>query len=268
MVKRNPRANSRPGQRGGAWIYGRHAVLAALANSARACQELVVTRALAAELLEGPRATPLPQGLSPVVLPKDEISRLLIRGAVHQGIALQVDPLPDPDLVSVCRPDGRERSVVVVLDQVTDPQNVGAILRSAAAFGARAVITTERNAPPPMGTLAKAASGALEHVPYVRVANLGRALDTLASLGFWRLGLDGTAPQTLQDADTSGHIALVFGAEGAGLRRLTAQKCDFLIRLPMSDKVESLNVSNAAAVALYEVTRTPRVSEAGAPARS
>ncbi len=232
-------------------------MLAAIANSARTSRELVVTRALEAELLEGPHARPLPQGLSPVVLSNEEISRLLIRGAVHQGIALQADPLPDPDLDTACRPAGQGRSVVVVLDQVTDPQNVGAILRSAAAFGAQAVVTTERNAPSPMGSLAKAASGALEHVPYVRVANLGRALDTLGGLGFWRLGMDGTAPQTLQDADTSGHIALVFGAEGAGLRRLTAQKCDFLIRLPVSDKVESLNVSNAAAVALYEVTRDP-----------
>ncbi len=256
MTGKNPRGRIRTGQRGGAWIYGRHAVLAAMANPERVCRELVLTQAVAAELLEGPRAKSLPNGLSPVVLSKEEIGRLLVRGAVHQGIALQADPLPDLDLTTACQPTGPGRSVVVVLDHVTDPQNVGAVLRSAAAFDVQAVVTTERNAPPPIGTLAKAASGALEHVPYVRVANLGRALDGLASLGYWRLGLDGDAPQTLQDADTSGNVALVFGAEGAGLRRLTAQKCDFLVKLPMSDKVESLNVSNAAAVALYELART------------
>lgn len=255
MSRKNPRQQQRGLSRGGGWIYGRHAVSAAMANPARQCRELLMTKMLAAELMEGPHALRLPPGLSLVIAQKEEIERLLPPGAVHQGIALQADPLPDPGLETTCRPAAEGRSVVVVLDQVTDPQNVGAILRSAAAFDVQAVITTERNAPPPTGALAKAASGALEHVPYVQVANLSRALDILANMGYWRMGLDGRAGQTLREVDTTGHVALVFGAEGAGLRHLTAQKCDFLIRLPMSNKVESLNVSNAAAVAFYELAR-------------
>jgi len=256
MSKRQSRERSATRNLGGGWIFGRHAVLSALSNPRRYCRKLLVTPAMAAELFEGHNAFPLPQGLSPEILSRDEIERILARGAVHQGIALQADPLPDIDLETACMPQDGSRSVVAVLDQVTDPQNVGAILRSAAAFGARAVITTERNAPPPAGGLAKAASGALEHVPYVRVVNLSRALEQLARMGYWRLGLDGTAPETLADADTTGHIALVFGGEGSGLRHLTAKNCDFLVRLPMSEQVESLNVSNAAAVSLYELARS------------
>lgn len=255
MSRKKPRHYSKNPAWGGGWIYGRHAVIAALANPERQCRDLLLTPGLAADLLQGPHALKLPDGLSPSTVPREEIDKLLARGTVHQGIALQADALPDPGIDAACQPAASGRSVVVVLDQVTDPRNVGAILRSAAAFHALAVITTDRHAPQPAGALAKAASGALEHVPYVRVSNLSRALDRLAVLGYWRLGLDGRAGQTLPEADSTGHVALVFGAEGGGLRHLTAQKCDFLVRLPMSERVESLNVSNAAAVALYELSR-------------
>jgi len=181
---------------------------------------------------------------------------LLPTGAVHQGLALQVRPLPEPTLEDICarRPDSGPR-MVLLLDQVSDPHNAGAILRSCAAFGALALIVTDRNAPPASGALAKAASGALDLVPMLHVVNLARTLDQLAELGFWRVGLNSQAPQTIGEIDLSGDIAVVLGAEGEGLRQLTARKCDFLARLPTSPALASLNVSNAAAVMLYEIVR-------------
>ncbi len=181
---------------------------------------------------------------------------MLPPGAVHQGAALLSEPLTDVALEDVLdRAAEAEKSVVLVLDQVTDPQNVGAILRSAAAFGADAVLVPDRHAPPETGALVKAASGAVEIVPLVRVINLARALEELKKAGFWIAGLDGQAPQTLAAADMTGKVALVLGAEGEGLRRLTRDHCDILVRLPISERMESLNVSAAAAVALYELAR-------------
>jgi len=243
----------RPGPPGGqAWLYGPHAVLAALGNPRRKCRRLVVTEA--AGETHGRRLAEL-GGPSPETVSREEIERLLPAGAVHQGVALAVDPLPDPDLAEILAGLPAGRGLVVVLDQVTDPHNVGAILRSAAAFGADAVLLPDRHAPGTTGVLAKAASGALDLVPLAHVVNLARELDRLKAQGFWCVGLDSEAEQTVAEADLTGRVALVLGAEGAGLRRLTRERCDLVVRLPTLNRLASLNVSNAAAVALYEIAR-------------
>jgi len=179
-----------------------------------------------------------------------DLGRLVPNDAPHQGIVIEVEALEDVWLDGILQ-QSPERSVLLVLDQVTDPHNVGAILRSAAAFGAVGIVTQDRHSPPESGVVAKAASGALERVPWVRAVNLARALEDIAEAGFWRIGLAGDADLELKDALGPERVALVLGAEGAGLRHNTRDHCDALARLPISDAVESLNVSNAAAVALY-----------------
>jgi 23S rRNA (guanosine2251-2'-O)-methyltransferase len=186
----------------------------------------------------------------------EAISRLLPPGAVHQGAALSCDPLPPLGLEEILAANsGGRRRVVLVLDQLSDPHNVGAILRTAAAFGAGAVIVQDRHAPPQSGTLAKSASGALEIVPYVEVVNIARALDHLAEAGFWRIALAGDGGRPLAEAASGGDIALVLGSEGDGIRRLVREHCDAAAVIPIDKAMESLNVSNAAAVALYEIRR-------------
>jgi 23S rRNA (guanosine2251-2'-O)-methyltransferase len=179
-----------------------------------------------------------------------DLGRLVPHDAPHQGVVIETEPLEDVWLDDVLG-DSPERAVLLVLDQVTDPHNVGAILRSAAAFGAVGIVTQDRHSPPESGALAKAASGALERVPWVRVVNLARALEEIGEAGFWRIGLAGEAEMGLKDALGSPRVALVLGAEGPGMRQNTREHCDALARLPIGDAIESLNVSNAAAVALY-----------------
>jgi 23S rRNA (guanosine2251-2'-O)-methyltransferase len=179
-----------------------------------------------------------------------DLGRLVPSDAPHQGVVVEVEPLEEAWIDDVLNGAG-ERAVLLVLDQVTDPHNVGAILRSAAAFGAIGMITQDRHSPPESGVVAKAASGALERVPWVRVVNLARALEEIGEAGFWRIGLTGEAETELKDALGPPRVALVLGAEGPGLRPNTREHCDALARLPIGDAVESLNVSNAAAVALY-----------------
>lgn len=234
----------------GVWLWGLHAVSAALANPARRLRRLLVTRAAEAALAE--RASP-PWRIAPDFVEKDRLDRQLGAEAVHQGCALLADPLPHPALPALM--EGTS-GPVLVLDQVTDPRNVGAILRSAAAFGAAAVVTQERHAPPETGTLARAASGALEVVPVLREVNLARAIAQLKEAGLWVVGLEAGAPVTLAQSGLAGRrVALVLGAEGEGMRRLTREACDELVRLPIRPAMESLNVSAAAAVALYELGR-------------
>jgi 23S rRNA (guanosine2251-2'-O)-methyltransferase len=256
-----PRTGARPGsQRGQDWLYGRHAVAAALANPARRWRRLAVLAVNADEALAlaaAARAERRGAGEPVQLVEREALERLLPTGAVHQGWALLADPPEPADLDDVLRAAETRsgRSVFLALDQVTDPHNVGAILRSAAAFGAGAVIVTAHNAPPAGGALAKTASGALEAVPLVRAANLAQALDRLKAAGYWCCGLDANAPAALAGLDLGRRVVLVLGAEGGGLRRLVRERCDFLARLPTRPELPSLNVSNAAAIALYELVR-------------
>ena len=254
--RREGRAAAQPER----WLYGRHAVAAALANPARRWRRLVALaghEAEAGELVTAARAEQR-SGAEPVqVLDRVALAALLPEGAVHQGLALDIEPLAETDLDDLLRAAelAAGRAVVIVLDQVTDPHNVGAVLRSAAAFGALGVVITEHNAPPASGALAKAASGAIELVPLVRVVNIARALDQLKAAGFWCCGLDESAAEPLAALDLGPKAALVLGSEGGGLRRLVRERCDYLARLPTRPPLSSLNVSNAAAVALYEMAR-------------
>jgi len=239
-------------------LYGLHPVAAAWVNPARTVKALYVTEAARAAL-EPAFAHAAAEGLdrpAPQIVEKDQLDRLLPPGAVHQGIALDAAPLEDVQLDDILIAAGSDdRALVVVLDQVTDPHNVGAILRSAAAFGARAVILQDRHAPPLTGVLAKTASGAVETVPLLRVTNIARTLADLRQAGFWCVGLDESGARALHEVDVTGRTCLVLGAEGEGLRRLTMERCDEIARLPTGGPIGSLNVSNAAAVALYEVAR-------------
>ncbi|MBV7257505.1 23S rRNA (guanosine(2251)-2'-O)-methyltransferase RlmB [Pacificimonas sp. WHA3] len=225
-------------------LYGRHAVEAALDNPRRVCRKLFVTGEVA-QKYHLPSDMPVERGDGAA------LARMVPGDAPHQGLVIEVDALPVVHLDELLK-GGKP---LLVLDQVTDPHNVGAIIRSAAAFGAAGVITQDRHSPPESGALAKAASGALERVPWCRVTNLSRALEEIAEAGYWRIGLAGEAERTLSDATRDLPTCLVLGAEGDGLRQNVAAHCDILARLPISDAIESLNVSNAAAVALYAVSR-------------
>lgn len=239
-------------------LFGLHPVAAAWTNPDRRCTRLLATEAGLASLagaLDQARAAGLERP-KPTVTERTELDRLLPPGAVHQGLVLDAAPLPEIDLDDIVRQGSmREGDVIVVLDQVTDPHNVGAILRSAAAFGASAVVLPDRNAPELTGTLAKSASGAAEVVPLVRIVNLARSLTELREAGYWCVGLDESGARTLARMELKGRVALVLGAEGSGLRRLTMERCDEIARLPTGGPIGSLNVSNAAAVALYELAR-------------
>ncbi len=237
------------------WLWGRHAVEAALSNPARTGLRRLVAAPGKAEGLPTP-ASQSGQSLRVETLTLQEIDRLTPPGAVHQGLALLTDPLEPVMLESICKP---AQGVVILLDQVADPQNVGAILRSAAAFGARGVVMQDRRAPPLSGALAKAAAGAVDRVPCARVVNLSRALEALADQGWRAIGLDGAAETPLSAAFDGGPVVLVLGSEGEGLRRLVSEHCDLLAHIPMPGGFESLNVATAAAIALYEVMR-PRIS--------
>lgn len=240
------------------WIYGRHAVIAALANPLRVVRHFLCLPENieeAALLLAEARAADRPPRPEPIE--RRALETLLPHDAVHQGLALEAKPLEAADLEDVLAaiPAEGAPQILLLLDQVTDPHNVGAILRSAAAFAALAVIVPEHGAPAITGALAKAASGAIETVPLVRVTNLARTLERVKTEGFWCVGLDSEATEPLTALALPARIALVLGAEGAGLRRLVREQCDYLAQLPTRGTLHSLNVSNAAAVALYALTQ-------------
>ena len=227
-------------------IYGVHPVSEALRNPRRKFIRLLATLNAARRMEAEAKAA----GLEAQIVHPKELDRLAGPDSVHQGLVLEASPLPQPRL------DQIERSgLVVLLDQVTDPHNVGAILRSCAAFKATALVATARHSPEASGVLAKAASGATEHVPFVRVTNLSRAMAELKDYGFQVVGLDSEAPLLISEIARGGPIALVLGAEGKGLRHLTRQSCDLLARLDLGGPIRSLNVSNAAAIALYALSR-------------
>lgn len=224
-------------------FWGRHAVEAALTNPERQVRRIWASREAAGNY-DFDAAIPMSFAEAP------DLGRLVPSDAPHQGIVIEVDRLPDiwlGDLIA----EAEDHRPLLVLDQVTDPHNVGAILRSAAAFDALGIVTQDRHSPPESGALAKAASGALEIVPWVRVVNLSRALEEMAEGGFWRIGLAGETDDVLADALGPKRIALVLGAEGEGMRANVRDHCDAIARLPIAERMESLNVSNAAAVSLY-----------------
>ena len=245
-----PKDQQRPRAAEGLWLYGIHAVAAALDNPKRKVLRAVTTERAAQEI-----GAKLLARVKHEIADMKTVDRLLPEGAVHQGVALQCEKLPKLDLEDILGEPSEKRRIVVVLDQISDPHNEGAILRSAAAFGASAVVVQDRHAPPESGVLAKAASGALDTVPYVEVVNISRALEQLGELGFWRIALAGDGNEPLAEAATKGDIALVLGSEGSGIRRLVREHCDTAAFIPIDRSTESLNVSNAAAVALYELRR-------------
>jgi 23S rRNA (guanosine2251-2'-O)-methyltransferase len=242
-----PRPKPAPGIRddGMHVLYGIHTVVEALKNPRRSIVRLVTTDNGAVRLKEI-----IPDlAVAPVIASAEEIGRQLSPDAVHQGVLAIAEPLPSPSLAAL-KPGG----IVLALDQVTDPHNVGAIMRSAAAFAVQAIVTTTRNSPEITGVLAKAASGALEHVPVIEVQNLARTLSELAERGFSVVGLDSDAADALGDLRLAAPLCLVLGAEGKGLRPVTRAACSAIAHLPMPGAIRSLNVSNAAAVALYAAT--------------
>jgi 23S rRNA (guanosine2251-2'-O)-methyltransferase len=223
-------------------LYGWHTVAAALANPQRQIRKLLLTenaaRRLADENIESP--------VTPEIVRPALIDQRLGPDAVHQGLLAEADPLPSPDIDAL-----PQQGIVLVLDQITDPHNVGAIMRSAAAFAVKGIVTTARHSPEATGVLAKAASGALELVPLVTVPNLARALTEMNDLGFMTVGLDSQGSENLGSVSLRQPLALVLGAEGKGLRQLTRETCSLVARLDMPGEIKSLNVSNAAVLALY-----------------
>ncbi len=223
-------------------LYGTHAVRAALTAKRRKILAVFATQPAAERMAEDFAAA----SLTPHIVTGDDLARRLGQNAVHQGIMIEARPIEPIDLSDIVPQSG----IVLALDQITDPHNVGAILRTAAAFGVDAVITTERHSPELSGVMAKAASGGIDYVPIALVGNFARTLERLADMGYLRIGLDSEAPIAIEAAPLVRPVALVLGGEGKGLRRLSREKCDFLVRLDMPGPIKSLNVSNACAVAL------------------
>jgi 23S rRNA (guanosine2251-2'-O)-methyltransferase len=224
--------------------------MAALANPDRPCYRVLATESALPTIEAAARS----RAITSELVPPDRFDRLLPHDAPHQGLAAAVGPLPERDLLEL-GPDESARSLVLALDQVSDPRNLGAILRTAAALAVEGVILPQRRSAELGGACAKAASGALDLVPIVEVVNLGRSLADLKRRGYWIVGLDATGPSALETLDLPARIVLVLGSEGEGLRRLVAEQCDHLARLEIDPRMESLNVSVATGIALYLLAR-------------
>lgn len=238
-----------------AFLYGRHPVMAAIANPQRIINSIFCTKENTEELKNAcAKARRNPEIVK--TADRKEIERLLPRDAVHQGIAARVQPLPEYSIEEICDlAAARENCRLLILDQVTDPQNIGAIIRSCVAFDALALIMQDKNSPAENGAMAKASAGMIEHLPICRVTNLSRTVEQLKNAGFWIIGMDGHARTTVSELKKGGKNAIIMGSEGKGMRRLVEESCDITVRLPISEKVESLNVSTAAAIVLYEMNK-------------
>ena len=237
------------------WLFGRHPVEAAIANGKREIFSIYTTNENFDDIKELCLQAKRNDKLIKVVT-RQEIEKQLPAGAVHQGIAAQVKPLETYSIEDICTlAEERENCHILILDQVTDPQNIGAIIRSCVAFDTLALIVQDKNSPLESGTMAKASAGMIELLPIVRCTNLARAAEQLKKAGFWIFGMDGYAKTLIEKMNKDGKTAIVMGSEGKGMRRLTEEICDDTIRLPISEKVESLNVSTAAAIALYEINK-------------
>ena len=227
-------------------LYGRHAVLSALQNPVRKKIKLLCTKDVAGEVAQ----------YSPQIVDRKEIEKLLPPDSVHQGFALVCNELPPISLEEIIEiANTKDSCTILILDQVTDPQNIGAIIRSAVAFDTLALVIQDKNSPPETGTMAKASAGMIEHLPIVRVTNLSRAINQLKDAGFWTIGMDGYAQNTPANIKKGGKNAIIMGSEGKGMRRLVEENCDITVKLPMNPKVESLNVATAAAIVLYEINK-------------
>jgi 23S rRNA (guanosine2251-2'-O)-methyltransferase len=226
------------------FLYGIHPSIAALNNPRRKIKEVICTQAIFEKYSN------LISGHPYKIFEQNKISELLSENSVHQGIALQVEPLPSYNIEDL--DENAENLKVAILDQISDPHNIGAIIRSAAAFGIDSIILTEDNSPQENAIIAKSSSGCLEEVKIIRITNLSSAIKTLKKKGFWIVGLDSNTDKQFDSKIAKGRVAIALGAEGKGLRRLTKESCDFLVKINMSDKAESLNVSNAAAIVFYE----------------
>ncbi|MBE6448843.1 MAG: 23S rRNA (guanosine(2251)-2'-O)-methyltransferase RlmB [Alphaproteobacteria bacterium] len=227
-------------------LYGRHAVISALNNPKRKTIKLLCTKDTASEVKQ----------YNPQIVDRKEIEKLLPPDSVHQGFALVCNELPPVSLEEIIEiANTKDSCTILILDQVTDPQNIGAIIRSAVAFNTLAIIIQDKNSPPETGTMAKASAGMIEHLPIIRVTNLSRAIEQLKKAGFWTIGMDGYAQNTPANIKKGGKNAIIMGSEGKGMRRLVEENCDITIKLPMNPKVESLNVATAASIILYELNK-------------
>ena len=252
---RAPKPGFKPGLRpsfaGAYFLFGRNSVEAALKNRKRECLRLIGT----AKSLADEKILNIRSGLKTFEVENlEDIAAAVPEGAPHQGLLLEVRFLPGLHIADL-KPREGQKNIILMLDQVTDPQNVGACLRSAAAFGARALITQDRNSPKESGTLARASAGGLEALPWLQVPNLSQALGQLRDMGYWHVGLDGGTQMSIKDVSLGENIVIVMGSEGSGLRPLVKKTCDVIAAIPTTGAVESLNVSNAAAIALYELSR-------------
>ncbi len=235
-------------------LYGRHPVLAAINNPKRKINKIFCCKENAEEIKT--ILTKNKRNIALSIIDRKELDKMLPRDAVHQGFALQCQELEDYTLDEICRlAEEQQNCHVLILDQVTDPQNIGAIIRSCVAFDTLALILQDKNSPTETGAMAKASAGMIEQLPVCRATNLSRAIKTLKDAGFWVIGMDGYATTYIADINKSGKIAVVMGSEGKGMRRLVEENCDQTVKLPISEKVESLNVSTAAAITLYEINK-------------